>query len=267
MTYDIIYSLTSHESIECVNDLVDNIQKTNRNINYLIINNTTIKNIHSLTKEHIIQISNKRKTFGGDIFNAHVCNYNFITSRGNLKFKLFIPITSNCYFIREITKSDIEEIMNKIENSNCDDVGYKGYHKNFTHWFYPQVNLSNDFIRLCENNNIEPTNFQHEGLILLPKQIEMIADFGNKHFTILTECTFPVEEIIFSSILKSYFGKYPFISICKIFWDKVNYNPSFIDIMKLLKSRNDIYIVKRINRNIKDNLRTRIRYMLERNIL
>jgi hypothetical protein len=245
---DIIYSLLCHESPECIDNLIDNIYKYNKNYQIKIVLHLNKKLFNNYSNEKVIinSIFYDKNINHSSIIKAHLENFNLIKNKE--LFKFFIPLASNCMFIKNLNLDF--KINFKLNNYTCKDNHLKNYHPSWGINILKNEKLLNFF----KNNKIILHKRQHEGTILPFELINKIYDFiyQNKLFDLITFET-KFEEILLPT-LEKYFTNIFMPQICKVYWKNQDYLPTIEDINNEL-SNNHIFIVKRIPRDINHPIR------------
>lgn len=259
ISYDIIYSLVVHESVECVIDLIHNIYLSNLSQKIFIIihcNELMFNNLiphQTLMNNFVLNpIYYNKKLFTHDLTKAHFQNFSFLDSN-KYKFKYFCLIASNCLFIKPFNLFDIEKNIRPLSNYT------QSFSNGLIGWDHHKKIIQNlKFIRFCRNRNIKLVNEQHEGAIYHKDVFMKIMNItkNNKLFKKING-KIPTEEVILP-ILENFVSNGINPRICKVYWGRKNYTPTQDDIMK-----NENYMVKRIDRRINDNLRIFIRNKLD----
>lgn len=101
--YDICYSVTAHESVECVMNLYENIVKFHPGMNVLVVFNTSpelYKECDKLPARDNLwfhPVPKRKERFSSAIFLAHLANYSLVERQD---FDLFCTLASNCLFVR-----------------------------------------------------------------------------------------------------------------------------------------------------------------------
>ena len=194
--FDIIYSLLIHEEIDCVLDLILNIDFFNKDNKIAIIfhcNETMFKKFSEINCFDWIFINpswtNKIKN-SPDLLNGHLQNFNFLNSL-NINFNSFCLLASNCMFINNFNFYKFNELKS---NYNILD----------THYFLEVNPKINDiFIK----NNIKIIKKQHEGAIYTFDEFTLIYNkIKELNFYDAFDTFFVAEEIILPSIEFFLFG-------------------------------------------------------------
>jgi hypothetical protein len=246
--YEVIYSLTCHESPDCVVDLLKNIRYYNRTVNYAVVikmNNAMYD--HFERSRELDQFDNiivndfvfTSKAHTYDLAEAQISNFNKVKSKS---FKYFCQIASNCLFKKELTSYHLD---NEIKETLPEKIP----NEHLNNW-----NINQKLSSLFKEMSIELYNYQHEGALYEKEQFEKIANFCEKFdLKNKVEHNIAFEEVIFTS-LDSYFHKYVRPRICKVFWDMPAYTPTIEQI-----EQENLFMVKRIGREYNNPLRKYIR--------
>jgi len=114
--YDIIYSISCHESPQAMLDTIRNFNYFNRSSRICIVINPNALMHTALmdsiqTFQNIYMLGPTEKKWGTySIYEAHVDCFNFCRDYG-ITGKHFILMASNCYFHKEITLEQIDHIV------------------------------------------------------------------------------------------------------------------------------------------------------------
>ena len=257
-TYDIVYSLTVHEQPDVINNTLQNIKKYNNNNNILIILHANIKiyvtflptdDIKSITLINPKPYNKKGGTMS--LTKAHLDNYEYLLSIG-IKFKYMMLLASNCMFCKQMPK------MADIIPTAISDRRYKRdveviHPKGWCHW--PAFYNNNIMRSVMRNDKIEYVYAQHEGFVMSWDLVKNINKYMRKNnFFNIVECETVFEEIIFPS-LEKYFQGNVGNRYCKIYWQNWNIDATIDDIKQLQNINNDVYIVKRVPRDLNSEVR------------
>ena len=140
---DIIYSILCHESPECIDNLIDNIYKFNKNYQIKIVLHLNKKLFNNYSNEKVIinSIFYDKNINHSSIIKAHLENFNLIKNKE--LFKFFIPLASNCMFIKNLNLDF--KINFKLNNYTCKDNHLKNYHPSWGINILKNENLLNFF--------------------------------------------------------------------------------------------------------------------------
>lgn len=272
--YDIVYSVTFHEEIDCVVDFITNLNYFNKGLSVLIICN--VNNSLDLSKLTIFKnvVVNSRmcdkKLYSIDLFNAHVDNYDYLQLFG-IDYTLFILLASNSLFIKHFTKEMFISINTCVQN--LVKPIHDGFEKTepFTGWWHPKIQQDTSVIAFLKALNLPknaPTS-QHEGMVMSKYAISQVSLLSTQHKLYDTNKlgNYPSEEILFRYIL--YYIGHPNILITKVFWNKYKYSINAEELLLLIhdneKTDNNIKCnineisIKRIDRKFNDVNRKIIR--------
>jgi len=219
----ICFSVTCHESIECLFDLIENIIVNSSNYNSYILLSITgslLVQYHAYPKKYanviITTVRHDHLQIWGhiELFNTHMLNVNVIPT-----FDYFWFVSSNEMFIKPITDDHLnkyririlDDLDNSIENT-YDDVNKN---LDFSYWineFNKDVHTKSIF----EKNNITTFICQHEGIVLDYTTINIIKKLYDEYeiYSKSTHRNYVLEEIFIQSVLKSKFKISPFIYFC-----------------------------------------------------
>lgn len=176
MKYDVVYSVTAHECIDCVYNLYQNIMKLHEGYNVLVIfhlnidlyNKKEVLPEHDNLRYHPRPV-NKEK-YKSDIFFAHLANYNHVRDES---FDLFCTLASNCLFVR---RPDIEAIKDSTPTLNM--VRKTGYNvPDSQKWLWDTFLLDEKIAAVFKDNDIELVAHSHEGAYFRKMVINYIFYF------------------------------------------------------------------------------------------
>jgi hypothetical protein len=268
----IVFSLTCHENIDCIIDLINNINKCfeDFNIYILISTNETINSqiIKLNLSKNIIIVSvrdNRHNIWANiDLFYQHIKNIIYLKNN-NIRYDYFWFIASNEYFIKKINSKFLENniIKNytKKELSNDEVKNFYDYFlKNSHEWhWYNILKFDNYTINILKENNIILQYGRHESLVIPSHLALEIAEFYEK-LKIQENSVYrkyPMEEIFIFSYLTSKYNLDKINTYCLID-DNINikdvYNKALIN--------SSIVSIKPVKRDYYDKLRIRIRNSL-----
>jgi hypothetical protein len=231
----IAFSLTCHENIDCVLDLLNNIYYYSTDFNIIILISTN-KHINEEIKkcnvpENVIIVNVRENEFNIYkniyLFYEHILNIKYLLNN-DIKFDYFWFVSSNEYFIKKITEDFLQKnivkirgVRNKLSDSFMDE-----YYKEFTsetkydwYWFN-EIKKDTYFIDVLRKNKILIRNMScdHEGLVLT-KELTYEIMSSYLHYNINENSTNPnytMEEIF----IKSYLNSKYFITKINVFCSK-----------------------------------------------
>lgn len=253
--YDIIYSISAHESPECLHNLIENILLHNFNYKICIIlhlNNYMIDNFFcNLKNVYINNIYYNKKLYNHTILKSHIDNFNYLKIN-NIKSLYFIPLSSNCMFIKQMNIPSSYKFNNKIYQ---EEFKIKDDEKG---WHWEKILKNKEIIQILKKNKVPIRIGYHEGRIIFTELFDKIQSFiiENKIFEKITnECVF--EEFLLQS-LECYFNdSHKSLIYLKLFKNRINKNDIITEknLNKIIQQNNKIYIIKRIPRIITDPIR------------
>jgi hypothetical protein len=251
LKYDIVYSLLAHESLESLYNLIENIFSNNLNYNIAIIihfNNYMIDNFNTTIENVFINdIYYDKKLYNHTILKAHSDNFNYFEKK-KIKFQYFIPLSSNCMFIKQ---------MNIPSDYKYSNIQYKEDFKINTSsaWHWKKILKNKNIIEIFKKNKIPIRIGFHEGRIIFYNLFKKINDFiiENKIFSnIEEECVF--EEFIIPSLEAYFNNNINSNCILKLYKNRLN-EKNCITYNKLKNLHKNIFLVKRVPRDLKNNIR------------
>ena len=223
--YDIVYSITAHESIECVYNLYENIIKSNPGIDCLVIFHLEDKlyeqrNTLPIHTNLIFNpIHTKKHRFTSTIFLAHIDNYLYVR---NYDFDFFCFLDSNNLFIKPV---DYKTIKKETPSLNITQTGYK--YPSWDTWQQEEFFKNQKLVKIFQDHNIEICVSTHCGMYLRKEVINHIVDFCKTNGIdkkIFTYDHFAAEEIVLPSLVKYSTGFLP----KRYCWQQYRYTPKDI---------------------------------------
>jgi len=240
--YDIIYSLTVHEAIDCLFELILNILFFNKSIKCGIILHCNEFMYNELKKHKLPQCvfvnphyyPKQRHTYS--ILKAHLDNFNYLSAQ----FEYFCLLASNCMFLKEVTMDYIKNINNSTTSIFCDTK--------------QQMIDNNPLLKqFMINNEIANNANWHEGALFSRDNFKQIYDYindNNIEKLIVTNIT--AEEIILASIeIKLFNYCHPricYVGTCSLYSNKKH---------RLIPKNMVIY--KKVHRQLNHRSRTSFR--------
>lgn len=268
----IVFSLTCHENIDCVVDLINNIYKCFEDFNvYILIstNETINKELLKLKLNKniiIVSIRNNNHNIWGniDLFYQHIKNIKYLKTN-NIDYDYFWFLASNEYFIKKVNLKFLESnvIKNyKKKELSTDEVNifYDNFLLNNHEWYWFNfIKLDTYTINILKKNNIILHGGRHESLVLPANLALEIADIYIK-LKIQENSVYKgytMEEIFIYSYLKSKYDLDIINTFCSIYTTNIDeniYNEALL---------NDLVVsIKPVKRNYNDKLRIKIRNSL-----
>jgi len=271
--YKIIFSLTAHEKINCLYDLINNIKKAfvYYNITILLsitknLNNNFDNNKYDFVK--IVSVRNNDYKIWGNInlFNQHVLNMKYIFTN-NIDYDFFWFVASNKMFIKIVPENFMDEYSLKIiSNKNkIIDENYEKYYNNLIttkqdwHWI-DMLKKDKNMLKYIYENKFIITGLQHEGLVFTPQLVlELYNEYNNnKLFKDATFKDYVMEETFMSTYI---YNKYN-VKNYNVFCFRYNYklkddNFSFNNVMNNISIHH--LSIKPVNRDYNDPIRNIIR--------
>lgn len=269
----IIFSLTAHENLECLVDLLINIKKCFINYEILILLSLTedIYNETLQTFDYVkcVTIRNNSMSIWGNIelFNQHILNIKYIYDN-SIKFDYFWMVASNEMFIKIIPPDFLDnnaiKIINKKEKINGGE--YNRYYRNLIkknqwnnfHWIEIAKN-DKYFMLYLYNKKFILQAYQHEGIVLSSDLVlEIFNEYNNnKLYEKSTFKDYVMEEFFISTYLINMYHLTCYKAFC-LRYNYLNKNlSSFEEIENNLESHH--VSIKPVQRNFNDPLRVYIR--------
>lgn len=231
----IIFSITFHENYECMIDLIRNIKFFSRFFDSYILLSLTENLIHKIDINilnnyniHIVNIRSSDSNIWGkvDLFHQHIINHKY-TLQNNISYDYFWFVSSNEYFIKDITEDFLSKNMIKLKNNNylSSKTEYENYFLNFMNkkqkgWYwYEELKKDKYTIDIFNKKKLYISHIQHEGIVLQPSLMNEIYQFYttskiNEHSTFRNYC---LEEIIISSYIRSKYFETIINPFCNIY--------------------------------------------------
>ena len=263
----IVLSITAHESIECLYDLIDNIKRCFVHYEILILLSITEPLYQVYQPRERVHVVTRRSTLNiwGTIhlFHQHIRNLRYLKHH-RIPYDHFWFVASNEMFIKVIPPNFIQTYG--IQLHPPDPVeDYDAYYTNLmttrSEWYWKDLcKQDTHFMNYIYTNKFKIYNASHEGLVL-PYTLSMeILEEYTKH-QLYEKSVFPgyvMEEIFIPTyLLNKYKGT--ICTFCHKFYHLKN--PTYSNIMEqLIESHVSI---KPVSRNIKDPLRITIRNTLQ----
>lgn len=255
--YDIIYSVIFHQELDYVNHYIKNVEKYNKNNKFLIVLHLS-DILYELRDKLYLKNSIVNTTYYNKASYTHLIlkatmeNLNFIISN-NIEFKYFMPLSSSLRFVKQAINFS-ENIVNKQEIENKISQTYDELNKNIHVVNWGKNILKNRKIMDILKEKKIPVSIRAFSGIVYPKNLIIkIHNFiyDNDIFNLI-ECEIPFEEFLLQSLSK-YYG-YLLPSYCHIFWGKKESIPSVKEAIEILKSKKEIFILKRFSIDLNDEL-------------
>ena len=278
MKKTIVFSLLCHENLECIKDLILNIKYFSKDFNsyILIVSKNCINDLfNDYNYDETIRIVNVRddKNIWGtiDIFHYNMINAKYLFDN-NIDFDYFWFLSSNEYFIKDITIDFLNEnIIKLLNNRHIDDNEYNLYFNNFIntsqewHWFdfmkndNYSINFFKDHKLYFEHNYHESTVFDK---IIIKEAMELYLNSniqGNSTFR-----DYCMEEIFVKSYIYSKYITTEFKNFCHVFTqdlDSINKynNGDWLELYNNFMNEPLTLSIKPVYRNYNDPLRKFIR--------
>jgi hypothetical protein len=255
--FDLIYSITCHESPDCVIDLLRNIRYFNKDIKYLVIIqiNNNLYNYFTKNPNLLLEFSeliindyvNNNTLHTYDLIEAHCKNFEKVK---DINFKYFCLLSSNCLFKKEITKDFLDNLYIKQEKSKEEiitETKVKGAQL---------VNFEKNTLlsELFKKQKAPLFIYQHESALYKKEIFDYIYNYC-KIYDLKNKITHNIafEESIFPTLEYKQLG-YLCPRFCKVFWDMPGYTPTIEQIRD-----EELPMVKRIPRIYVNKLRKYIR--------
>jgi len=220
--YDIVYSITVHEAVDCYYDMIRNLFYFNKGIRIFVIvhcNPFMYSALKSKPIQHVALNPNatNKTYFTYDLPEAHIDNYMYCFNNG-IQCKYYITYASNCMFHKQLELSFIERLF--IEEPEYEAQKYHTAER-MSRW--PSVNffLRNTYLinRLKELGMGEIYPYQHEGVVFESYIYKELADFLITN-NIKSMIKYPYacfEELLIPTVYVNIKKQGP-VNICRLFW-------------------------------------------------
>jgi hypothetical protein len=272
----IIISLTAHEEIECLYDLLDNIKKCFIHYDILVLLSLQ-ENLYTLFNKtydfvKIVTIRPCGFLMWGNInlFNQHMLNLKY-TLENNISYDYFWFAASNEMFIKIIPPDFVENNTIKIvsKKEKIDDTEYETYFKNllnnqYTEWMWlNRCNKDKNFTDYIYKNKCKVYGGIHEGLVLpCTIMLEIFEEYTNNQiYEKTTFDNYVMEEIFIPTYILNKYNviNYP-DTFCVNYSFTLGNNVSYEEIKnKLLTTHVSI---KPVIRNYNNEMRKHIRNII-----
>lgn len=261
MRYDIVYSITAHESIECVYNLYENILQFNPGLNCLVI-----FHVNPLLFSQIDQIPardnlwfhpapTEKNRFSWSILLAHLANYDLVR---DINFDFFCLLASNCMFVRSVDYERIRSttpVISPAPHEFAKDVSIN-FENIEQEWFWSVFLQCQEMVDLFQANRIGVNARSHEGAYFRKDVFAQIYAFCEHHIW-GASCVFLPdgigwEELIIPSLEKYLTGQLG-TRYCKHFpYDR---EITEAELLALAASQEHYNIVKRVERSMESSVR------------
>lgn len=268
----IIFSLTAHENLDCLFDLLINIKKCFVNYEILILLSLTedLYNEKLQTFDYVKCVTlrqNKYSIWGNiELFNQHILNIKYIYDN-SINYDFFWMVASNEMFIKIIPPDFLDNNSIKIINKKQpnDEITYDIYFKNMMnniqsfHWT-EKVKKDTYFMNYLYKNKFILHYCQHEGIVLC---CDIVLDIFNEYNTnkIHENSTFKdyvMEEIFIPTFLTNRYNLVSFQPFClRYIYSDLPVNSSYEKIENKLECHH--VSIKPVKRNYGDIIRQHIR--------
>ena len=219
----IVLSLTAHESIECLYDLIENIKHCFVHYDILILLSMTDSLYKSYQDKYdFVKVVTRRNSYNiwGTIhlFHQHILNLQYLVNN-QISYDHFWFVASNEMFIKVIPPTFLQEHGLKINGLNAHPTDYDLYYDQFMttksdwHWF-DLCKKDSHFMNYVYTHKYTLYKCNHEGLVLPYDISKEILDEYTKH-QFYEKSTFPnyvMEEIFISTYIFNKYNvdKFPF---------------------------------------------------------
>jgi hypothetical protein len=207
----IIFSLTAHENVECLCDLLINIKKCFVHYNILILlsitENLNDEKLKTYDFVRCVTIRENNLNIWGNIelFQQHILNMKYIYDN-SINYDYFWMVSSNELFIKIISPDFLNNYAIKIvDNKQQIEIDYDDYFINkVNNWeWYVMAKQDKHFVEYLYRNKFLLRASCHEGLVL-PSNIvlELFNEYKtNELYEKSTFKNYVMEEIFISTYL------------------------------------------------------------------
>lgn len=173
----IIFSLTAHDNLECLCDLLMNIKKCFVHYDIIILLSITENLNHEKLKTYdfvkCVTIREKDSHIWGNIglFQQHILNIKYIYDN-SICYDYFWFVASNELFIKIIPPDFLNKYAMKIvDKKQQNEIDYDGYFdyfmNNYNYWeWFDRAKKDNHFMSYVYRNKFILTRSYHEGIVL-----------------------------------------------------------------------------------------------------
>lgn len=209
MKTDIVYSITAHESPECVWNMYENIIKFHKGLYVEVIVHANPplyeelrRNMPPTSTLLLHPEPTYKERFTSSLFLAHLANYEYMK---DVDFDFFCPLASNCMFVHSPL---IDIIRSETPRLNIIKTGYKM--PDAERWMYKEFIKNEKLHEIFLQNNIEICVVTHEGAYYRKNVMEAMLKFCQSweiNKKIFVNDCIPAEEIVLPSIEKHLTGE------------------------------------------------------------
>jgi hypothetical protein len=241
--YNIVYSITFHQSVDFVNHFLKNIEKYNIENNYLIIihlSDNLYDQKDDLYKKNVIinPIHYNKKVLTHLLMKPFIENFEYLISQ-KICFSNFMTLSSSNCLVRQAPKFELQNIQ-LCKNKNIQNIN------NLKGWHWPVFLNNKDIVKVFQDNKIKLINGQVSGRLYSKNVMEKICEFirVNKIMDLIKkEMCF--EEIILPTLANYYMNTNQQV-YCHTFWISGESSiPKVNDVKQILKEKPHIFIIKR----------------------
>jgi hypothetical protein len=174
MKYDLVISLLAHEEPLVLQDLIINISKFRNNYDILIIMHLNEYLFHCIRGNNDVIVNplyyDKRFTTE-DLLKAHIENFKYVNEL-DIEFKYFMPIASNCMFIKKLELPDDNLYYKGSNLFTSEDILPK-----IVDWHWPFILENKKIVDIFKKHSIKLESGQHEGRIYTKDLFQKIYQF------------------------------------------------------------------------------------------
>jgi len=270
----IIFSVTAHESVECLHDLIINLKKAFVHYDICVLLsltqglNNVFDNQYPFVK--IITVREDSLPMWGNInlFQQHILNIEYLITN-NVDYDFFWFVASNEMFFKIVPENYMDQYGLKIldRKPKMSDQEYEAYYNKFMtdhhRWMWIKC-LQNDehMMNYLHTNKFVVHNLGHEGMVLPPHLIsEIYTNYKNNElYERSTYKGYVMEEIFIPTYILNTYHVENLELNCFRYVDTIGY-ADFNTVMTNLHARH--LSIKPVNRNYNDVMRISVRNLLD----
>jgi hypothetical protein len=272
--YRIIFSLTAHENIDCLYDIISNIKKVFLYYDITILISLTYdlnENFDNNKFDFVKVVSIRDNTYemwgNINLFHQHILIIEYIF-KNKLEYDFLWFVSSNEMFIKIVPPNFLNNYSMKIINSKdkVNDKDYEIYYSNLlnteNNWLWIELlKKDNYMLNYLYKNKFIINACQHEGLVL-PSSIvlELFNEYKNNELhEKSTYKKYVMEEIFMPTYILNKYNIDNFNVFCFRYLYKLG-NAKYDEIINSLSEHH--LSIKPVKRNYNDIMRTTIRNSL-----
>lgn len=271
--HKIIFSVTAHESVDCLHDLIVNVKKAFVHYDICILLsltqglNAVFDNTYEFVK--IITVRDDNLPVWGNInlFQQHILNMEYLFAN-NIEYDFFWFVCSNEMFIKVVPEDYMDHWALKIIDAKprLSDHAYETYYNKFItdhhHWMWIEyLKKDEHMMKYLHENKLIVHSMGHEGMVLPPHLAsEIYNEYVNSElYAQSTYKGYVMEEIFVPTYL---LNKYNVANLEEKCFRYV-YTYGYIDYDTIMRNIGERHVsIKPVTRKYDDALRTIVRNLL-----